>query len=247
MLAPAATILLASAISKAGLNRKHFNGIAVCSAALFAAFFAVNIFGSQKSFYLVSATSIGQRISHIALITFWAISLCLLLWLAFRKIFAKRLDKKVFCVFLALCISFNLLMVSNYFTQTEYSFVLKSAVEELEKNGFERPFYSWNEEIPFYLGFSSTQDYFKGEREMALLKSVGVTEDDVFFDLDDPAVEPLIKSKGGTAALLNYPRSLTVEKFPAHKRVIELLEKECGLRKRFAMLDAETLIFDCKK
>ncbi|GEM_PF-2951406 len=249
VLAPAATLLLASVVSKARLNKEHAIKAAILSVALFIVFFALNSLTVGDSFYLIGTTYLGQRISHAALFPFLPVAGALLVFLAFRKLAANSLNKNIFVLFLSLCIAFNAFMVSNFFLQTEYRVVLQSALDELRANGFKKPLYSWGKEIPFYAGYAANYHWFKSPKETAFLESIGLKKQDGYFDLDwdFEGLEQSIKNNGGTVVLLHYPKTLVLEKDPKRMKTLELIESACVLRKRFAILDAESVIYDCAK
>ena len=207
----------------------------------------------MKSFwYFLSATGpvigVNQQILGLLLLT----SLLLFCLVLFCRIFRSPAIKVSMILFIVISMAFNALLVYSSIFSSEHRMAVEFFDEYARKNNLSLPIYSWNEDIPYYLHIANASapniNLFKPSLQ-PYAHMVGFNENG-FYDLDSNVshMENIIKSRGGTVMLLNYPYKYVVEKNPAHQEVFLMISRNCNLRKEILYkLQPIGQVFMCPK
>lgn len=213
IMTPYLAIFAALTISYFELQAKDiiFTSVLSSLTAIFLLFFNEHFLGMTKiSILTPGALSPYQLVLTLIQKSMFVIGIILFLMVAF---FARKdslpIKKKItFVLFLGIMVGYNLFLVINPILQKEnLLFSSQIMVEYFQQNKLKGPIYSWNEDMPFYLGLKGYGDY---------------------TDLDGLSADELrdrLTKKGGT--LFIYAPN------PLHRKDLqEVIKKYCILKKQ---------------
>lgn len=181
----------------------------------------------NTDFLFTYTTSSGPLflISFFSIVAAWLWSLFFLIFsVAWLKKRLKYFGKLMFIAFLAISFSFNVFLIQEHLFHNFHANPNK-VIKEMTNQPYELPVYSDNTAILFYLNEKYLEDFGK---EGGNWYYTGVYGE--YIERDN--LKEVVKTKGGTIFLLNYPI------LPEDSPIFELVE-ECKLEKSFSDKDVE--------
>lgn len=211
--------------------------------------FINNTFVFSDNYFIASASSPTHRIADVILKLSLSLSI---VFLAFTLLLSRKRNSIFFfsvLLFLVLGFSINFFLIGNLFVQNEYRSAIQFIQDYKATNSLKHPIYTWNEDTAYYLGLiGKAPSSFSNENYSAYAKSMGITEENSYIDLDgDRALlEQSLMTKGGTAVLMNYPYEYVIKKNTEHQETQAMLQEYCSLSKTFFLYnDPVVQIYQC--
>lgn len=259
-LLPPVTILTADILASSNLRKIHhlfiFYGTLLCSLTFI---FINNTIPLDYWYFL---TEMGPVIKVWQPFVYGTFFLCLFFFLLLWYLWSSensRLKNLTFCFFLILAFSFNILLVTDNLVDQTHAQMIKEIVLYSETHKDLGRIYSWNEDIPFYLGNvgfyivpETEQDFGLEFDDTNTLRSysrlVGMGEQG-YIDLSLPLnrIKEHILTEGGTVFLLNYPYKYTIAHPPSDDVLekISFIDKTCVKELERTYKTATLLIYKC--
>jgi len=158
-----------------------------------------------------------------------------------------------------LALSFNILMITdNIVDRTDQRLI--AVMQDYAVNNTDLGvIYSWNEDVPFYMGntgfytvseeeksFDIENDRTKCLREYS--RSTGLGEHGyVDLNLNLDKIKEIMIRKGGTVVLLNYPYKYVLSEYSNDTiEKVRLIDKLCNKQKEVVEKTANLVIYKCK-
>lgn len=234
-------ILSARELMLLGVSKVAFYVTSVISILLGYAAFIFNS-RAQSFWYYVTASGPVIAINQKILILFLALPILLIV-----PVFIAKLEgtKKFsgwqhicFLLFLTTALSFNSFLSFATTLDNTHISIIKDFTNYAKEHKIKLPIYSWNEDIPFYIGgckgesapnINSINNEFREYAAMTGFDEQG------FYDLDQDInkTKATIEKYGGTVMLLNHPYKYVIEKNIPHQEIIAMMRKLCKLEKEF--------------
>lgn len=152
-------------------------------------------------------------------------------------------------LFLSSGFAFNIFLISEIMLDQTANSLLGDFVDYTKNNNVDYPIFSWNEEVPFYLG---VKGYHPINFEKPFLiryakEKLGFNESG-YIDLDtaESLIRPLLK-KGGTIFLYNHPYKYFILNNTWNQKRIQLIQQYCHLVKSFSYKIATGEVYTCPK
>lgn len=244
---PVLIILCAETIFHFFLNKKELMVIITLAFFLASIFYFYNQFSSDF-WFLVDSASYVIKINQRLLIGSSFITLgSLLFYILLRK---KILLSRIFLIgFLASGVAFNIFLISEAILDETPKQLLGDFINYTNTHTIKRPLFSWNEDVPFYLGDYGFNpiNFYERPAFAEYAKTIGFNEFG-YIDLDTPStvLEPLLQ-KGGTVFLYNYPSKYVIKQNSLHQKKLELIRRYCKLERNFIYKIADGEIYSCPK
>ncbi len=214
------------------LNRRLVPESAVAFASVvFAGVLALvnSLFPSAAySWYNISATLVGSRISFVVL-ALAAVSITVPFLLVFRAVLCKRpMPRLALAAFLSVSLGFGFFVAACPVIQPEYSQAVSAAVTFMKTSPISGNFFAWNEASAFYGGrdYSLSGRDFPAQREYARLLGYSNSTEYVTLCCTPAAEIDRRLSEGGTVVFITYPIKYA-ERNPAYATAVGLVKKHC--------------------
>lgn len=140
--------------------------------------------------------------------------------------FAKGHERKLWIVFVALSLAFNMFLVEEFLFHgysPDYNDVMRDMISYYDENNLEGPLYSVNEDFAYFLTNGS------------------------YYDLESRDVRSTLGKEGGTAVVLNLPKrmSLVDDNYAGNFMIRDVAEK-CVVLKVFYVGEYDAgYVYDC--